>query len=173
FESLFHFTGLTSVELRPPTGIDLVDSDVLSMAEVWPHLAHLRFQARSRNQPPRATLTSLLYLAENCPKLQKLEMMVDASTVPAIERSEHQARVLQDAFVQWTVGRSLISSALEVARFLSAIFPALNGIDSSVEYSDGEEDDEEEDAVARCMWEEVDILLPTCHEIREEERFWV
>ncbi|KAJ7732022.1 hypothetical protein B0H16DRAFT_1582554 [Mycena metata] len=112
------------------------------------HLGRLSFRARSRNRPPRATLTSPLYLAEHCPKLQILEMMVDASTVPPIERSADPARVLQDALSEWTNGRSLIASPLQVARFLSAIFPALEDINYEAEHSDGEDGNEE----AWSMW---------------------
>ncbi|KAJ7742329.1 hypothetical protein B0H16DRAFT_1890334 [Mycena metata] len=170
-ELLFDFTHLTSVELRPPTGIDVTDDDVLLLANAWPHLERLSFRARSRNQPPRATLTSLLYLAEHCPKLLILEMMVDASTVPAIERSVHRARVLQDALVQWTIGRSLIAAPLQVARFLSAIFPELDDINQEAEHSD-DEDGNEVDEEAWSMWEDVEMFLPKCRDIREEERFW-
>ncbi|KAJ7742267.1 hypothetical protein B0H16DRAFT_1563649 [Mycena metata] len=131
------------------------------------HLERLSFRARSRNQPPCATLTSLLHLAEHCPKLQILEMMVDASTVPSIERSADRARVLQDARSEWTIGHSLLASPLQLARFLSAIFPELEDINYEAEHSDGEDGNEE----AWSMWEDVEMFLPKCRAIQEEERF--
>ncbi|KAJ7045267.1 hypothetical protein C8F04DRAFT_1174231 [Mycena alexandri] len=172
FRPLFHFTNLTSVELRPPTGIDVADEDVLALAEAWPHLEHLFLRTRSAAHPPRATLRSLLHLAEHCGKLATLELIVDASTVPAIERSEHKARILHYALRHWTVGApSLISSPIQVARFLSGIFPALDSI--SV-YSDNyDEDDDGSDTDMHSCWDEVGTVLPICHEMREEERFWI
>ncbi|KAJ7732016.1 hypothetical protein B0H16DRAFT_1582520, partial [Mycena metata] len=103
----------------------------------WPHLGRLSFRARSRKQPPRATLTNLLHLAEHCPKLQTLEMMVDASTVPPIERSADRA--------EWTIGLSLIASAIRAL--------LLEDINYEAEHSDDEDGNEE----AWSMWEDVEI----------------
>ncbi|KAJ7045261.1 hypothetical protein C8F04DRAFT_1228274 [Mycena alexandri] len=171
FRPLFHFTHLTSVKLRPPTGIDVADEDVLALAEAWPQLEHLFLRTRSAAHPPRATLRSLLHLAEHCAKLATLQLIVDASTVPPIERSEHKARILHYALRHWTVGApSLISSPIQVARFLSGIFPALDGI--SVYGDDYDEDDDGSDTDMQS-WDEVGTALPICHEMREEERFWI
>ncbi|KAJ7742260.1 hypothetical protein B0H16DRAFT_1563603, partial [Mycena metata] len=93
---------------------------------------------------------SLLHLAEHCPKLQILEMMVDASTVPPIERSADRARVLQDALSEWTIGLSLLASPLQFARFLSAIFPELEDNNYEAEHSDDEDGNEEAWSMWRC-----------------------
>ncbi|KAJ7025982.1 hypothetical protein C8F04DRAFT_1268576 [Mycena alexandri] len=147
---LFHFTNLTSVELRPPTGIDVTDEDVLAMAEAWPHLEDLLLRTRPTDHPPRATLHSLLHLAKHCAKLATLELIVDASTIPTIECNEDKTRLLQSALLDWTVGHSLISSPIEVARFLSGIFPILNGTWSSEDY-----DDDGSDTEMQSYWGEI------------------
>ncbi|KAJ7189172.1 hypothetical protein C8R46DRAFT_1056738 [Mycena filopes] len=167
---LFHFKNLTHVELRPPTGIDISDDDVLSLAQAWPRLGRLTLrQQLSKAPPPTATLRSLLHLAEQCSNLAQLELSLDASAVPPIARSTHGARLYHHALTSWIVGPSSISAPLQVARFLSAIFPALTSI--SVDSEDyGDDGDDDEDAQ---MWYEVQAALPICHEMREEERFWV
>ncbi|KAJ7617652.1 hypothetical protein DFH06DRAFT_1483481 [Mycena polygramma] len=166
---LFHFTNLTFVYLRPPSGIFFDDDAVLSMAEAWPRLRHLSLLA---SRPPRgATLRSLLFLAQRCPELEWLAMPVNALDVPKIDTALSGARVLQHALTAWLVADSLIdaTSPLPVARFLSGLFPKLTRIDSSVEEWLEDEDFDEEMAY---YWDEVAGHLQVCHEMRGEERFW-
>ncbi|KAJ7174922.1 hypothetical protein C8R46DRAFT_990938 [Mycena filopes] len=166
---LFRFRNLTFVQLQPASGIDVADDDILSLAHAWPHLETLSLRPHL-NVPQNITLRGVLHLAEHCPKLQHLEMVIDASTVPPLKRSEHRLRPLRCALVYWQVGASAISSPLQVARFLSAIFPALRSVDPEDEDYD-EEDDDDDELVE--LWREVNTALPICHEMREEERFWV
>ncbi|KAJ7020110.1 hypothetical protein C8F04DRAFT_1197069 [Mycena alexandri] len=165
---LFHFTNLTSVELRPPTGIDVTDEDVLAMAEAWPHLEDLLLRTRPTDHPPRATLHSLLHLAKHCAKLATLELIVDASTIPTIECNEDKTRLLQSALLDWTVGHSLISSPIEVARFLSGIFPILNGTWSSEDYDDDGSDTEMQSywgEVCHSTWERLLYAAPSIRSV--------
>ncbi|KAJ7189195.1 hypothetical protein C8R46DRAFT_1024366 [Mycena filopes] len=163
---LFHFTNLTFVQLLLPTGIDISDDDVLSLAQAWPRLEALELRQQLDDTPPVGiTLRSLLHLAEHCSNLAQLDLCVDGSTVPPIARSTHGARLLHHALISWTVGPSSISAPFEVARFLSAIFPALTGVCVN-KYDDREEDEAE-------GWDAVRVALPICHEMRAEERFWV
>ncbi|KAJ7889758.1 hypothetical protein B0H13DRAFT_2531995 [Mycena leptocephala] len=143
---LFHFPNLNFVVLRPPTGIQFDDDAVLSMAEAWPHLRHLSLSSSwLTNAPPRATLRCLLS-SPNVPK------MMDNSVY---------RRVVQHNLSAWEIADSRILSPLPVARFLSGIFPKLTSIETDMGTGDEE------------LWDEVEDFLPSCHEMREEERYWL
>ncbi|KAJ7742327.1 hypothetical protein B0H16DRAFT_1025062 [Mycena metata] len=161
---LFHFSNLTRVGLRPPTGVDLTDDDVLAMTEAWPNLEHLSLRSRSNAHPLRTTLLSLFHFAQRCPQLETLEMSLDASIVPEV--GNRYTRVLQHSLIQWEVADSPITSALSVARFLSGLFPELFEIYTKMQ-------DVEAAGEHVAQWAEVVEMLPICHEMRGEERHWV
>jgi hypothetical protein len=167
---LFHFHNITSLALWPPTGIDVNDEAVLSMAEAFPRLAYLSLSSRAKAHPPRPTLRSLVFLAQRCPFLEHLEMGLNASEVPNLDYSLHK-RVIQHNLILWDVADSLIKSPLLVARFLSGIFPELIEISTAMQdkwiYDDGVAD------VLRALWEEVEEALPICRQMRDEERYWM
>jgi hypothetical protein len=167
---LFHFHNITSLALWPPTGIDVNDEAVLSMAEAFPRLAYLSLSSRAKAHPPRPTLRSLIFLAQRCPFLEHLEMGLNASEVPNLDYSLHK-RVIQHNLILWDVADSLIKSPLLVARFLSGIFPELIEISTAMQdkwvYDDGVAD------VLRALWEEVEEALPICRQMRDEERYWM
>ncbi|KAJ6452177.1 hypothetical protein C8R47DRAFT_1229524 [Mycena vitilis] len=117
---LFHFHNMTSLAMWPPTGIDVDDNAMLLLARSLPHLVRLSLSARAKAHSLRATLSSLVYLAENCPQLEHLEMGVNARIVPDINYPRTK-RVRQYKLRDWDVADSLIKSSLLVARFLSGI----------------------------------------------------
>ncbi|KAJ7628131.1 hypothetical protein DFH06DRAFT_1226274 [Mycena polygramma] len=166
---LFHFHNMTSLALWPPTGIDVDDNAMLLLARALPHLERLSLSARAKAHPLRATLHSLVYLAENCPQLEHLEMGVNAKIVPNINYPRTK-RVRQYNLRDWDVADSLIKSSLLVARFLSGIFPILAEISSCMRdqhaYKGSVTD------VLRRLWGEVEAALPICHDMRKEERYW-
>ncbi|KAJ6592601.1 hypothetical protein B0H19DRAFT_7839 [Mycena capillaripes] len=161
---LFHFGNLTSLVLRPPSGVSYDDDVVLSIAEAWPRLKDLSLWASKT--PHRATLRSLFVLAQRCPNLARLEMAVNASAIPEMDSSVSR-RILHYSLVAWEVAGSPISSSLSVARFLSGIFPKLTNISTD---NWDEEDGIDDDLI--ILWDNVDEYLPICHKMREEERFW-
>jgi hypothetical protein len=167
---LFRFNNLTFLSLSPPTGTDVDDDAVLSMAEAFPRLEHLSLSSRAKAHPLRATLRSLRYLAQHCPYLSYLEMSLNASDVPDIEYNV-RSRIFNSSLEEWDVAGSLIKSPFLVARFLSGIFPELTQISTSMQdkwvYDDGVAD------VLRNLWGEVAEALPICGDMREEERHWI
>ncbi|KAJ7187410.1 hypothetical protein C8R46DRAFT_981703 [Mycena filopes] len=162
-QCLFHFTHLTSVILRPPTGIDLADNDILALANAWSQLEHLSLRSRSAAQPLRATLRSLFHLARFCPDLETLAMSIDASVVP--ELGNRYVRVRQSNFNEWEVADSRIGAPLAVARFLSELFPELFDIYTEMQSAASA-------ALCGAKWGEVAEMLPVCHEMRGEEQYW-
>ncbi|KAJ7802591.1 hypothetical protein B0H14DRAFT_3780244 [Mycena olivaceomarginata] len=127
---LLIFRKLTSVSLRAPTGFQIDDNMILRMAEAGPCLESLQMLSpspvRGLKPTPRTTLLSLLYLAENCPRLEYLKLAVDASIIPNLDDRYFSA--WPHSLFYWEVANSLITSPLRVARFLSGVFPLLEEV---------------------------------------------
>ncbi|KAJ7664062.1 hypothetical protein B0H17DRAFT_1211477 [Mycena rosella] len=163
---LFHFPNLTSVTLRPPTGFDLDDEDILALSEAWPRVVDLSLGSCHL---PRTTLRSLVFLAQHCLFLNTLELSLDASIIPEMDQSLPK-RIRQFSLVEWEVADSVLASSLLVARFLSGVFPSLDGIRTNMQ--DEENHDDGAAGVLKSRWMEVEVALPVCHEMRYEERYW-
>ncbi|KAJ7732033.1 hypothetical protein B0H16DRAFT_1861229 [Mycena metata] len=170
-QPLFYFTNLASVCLHVPTGMDLDDDAVLSMARAWPNLASLTLSCTSPPQTPpafpvRTTLLSLLYLAENCSELGWLEMTVNASVIPPID--DRYRHTLQHSLYHWEIGDSRIISPVGVGRFLSGLFSNLYdvGTDEMQEaaHNPGVAESQKQ------LWDEVGSALSAFSDVREEER---
>ncbi|KAJ7173212.1 hypothetical protein C8R46DRAFT_991039, partial [Mycena filopes] len=127
---LLDLASLTALRISLPHGVTLTDAAVLELAKSWPQLEDLTLHADHKPQRPRTTLLSLISLARHCPKLEGLDMDVDASDVPDVARDAAAGRVVQHALRHWEVGDSLIVLPLRVAQFLSGLFPNLASIDT-------------------------------------------
>ncbi|KAJ6568088.1 hypothetical protein DFH09DRAFT_1363234 [Mycena vulgaris] len=148
---LFCFTSLTFVVLRPPNGFDIDDNAVQAMAEACPLVEYLSLRSRSGTHPLRTTLRSLLSLATHCRRLTRLEISLDASTVPG-------------------VADSLLVSALLVTRFLSGVFPSLTNI--CTKRQDGRNHPGSTAGALKARWKEVEETLLVCNAMRNEEQYW-
>ncbi|KAJ7697264.1 hypothetical protein B0H17DRAFT_1130568 [Mycena rosella] len=163
---LFHFPNLTSVTLGPPAGFDLDDEDILALSEAWPRIVDLSLGSCHL---PRTTLRSLVFLAQHCLFLNRLELSLDASIIPEMDQSLPK-RIRQFSLVEWEIADSVLASSLLVARFLSGVFPSLDGIRTNMQ--DEENHDDGAAGVLKSRWMEVEVALPVCHEMRYEERYW-
>ncbi|KAJ7757170.1 hypothetical protein B0H14DRAFT_3896187 [Mycena olivaceomarginata] len=167
---LLIFRKLTSVSLRAPTGFQIDDNMILRMAEAGPCLESLQMLSpspvRGLKPTPRTTLLSLLYLAENCPRLEYLKLAVDASIIPNLDDRYFSA--WPHSLFYWEVANSLITSPLRVARFLSGVFPLLEEVFVE-EMQDAAHPPDVAESL-RALWGEVLDMLRLCLEMREEER---
>ncbi|KAJ6529814.1 hypothetical protein B0H19DRAFT_1193296 [Mycena capillaripes] len=123
FQPLLNFTHLRVVEIEAPIGYDLDDATVSDMAQAWTNIEQLELRSR-RHHYPQSTLLSLDYFARYCPRLWKLRISLDASSVPQLPTP----RVAQETFTSFTVQTSPISDAVSVATFISSLFPNLRQI---------------------------------------------
>ncbi|KAJ7162465.1 hypothetical protein C8R46DRAFT_348810 [Mycena filopes] len=163
---LLSFTNLFHVTLGASTGLDLDDNAMCSMAKAWPRISLLYLPCFNVAAHIRTTLLSLLHLAENCPKLGRLRLPVDASVVPVLAGDE-QRTVSQHTLYSWKVGDSVIASPLGVARFLSGLFPNLRSIRSSRSREEHALADAE---AVNDMWGTVESAMIQFNEVLEEER---
>ncbi|KAJ7100558.1 hypothetical protein C8R43DRAFT_846606, partial [Mycena crocata] len=122
---LFCFVNLTNVILKPPVGFDIDDATAWDMARAWPRLDSLVLEtATDFSHPPSMSLAGLRAFAKHCPKLTSLTIAVDASSVPAFDDSP-ETRISQLGLRILDVSTSPISDPPAIARFMSALFPAL------------------------------------------------
>ncbi|KAJ7142952.1 hypothetical protein C8R44DRAFT_974416 [Mycena epipterygia] len=172
--ALFGFVNLTSISLVSPIGIDLDNTAVSELARAWPRVETLDLSARHCASPrPRVTLECLHSFARHCPNLAELTMTFDGTEVPTSDIGSTN-RVFQDRLRTLNVDHSAISTAIDVARFLSAIFPRLMYImtrEVPCERPDLDEVDRQR-IEFHNLWNQVDELLPDLVAIREEEREW-
>ncbi|KAJ7798050.1 hypothetical protein B0H14DRAFT_2389052 [Mycena olivaceomarginata] len=101
------------------------------MATAWPQLRTLDLSpgCQSAGYAPRATVAGLLPLAQHCPRLESLALVLDATrTDPEILDGINNC-----ALARLDVGESPLSSPGAVAAFLAAIFPNLQVVSSRQE----------------------------------------
>ncbi|KAF9462559.1 hypothetical protein BDZ94DRAFT_1194474 [Collybia nuda] len=154
---LMSFSSLSDLRLHPACGIDLDDADIRELARSWPRLKRLQLGLNFSGHPrPRVTLSSLVSLAEYCPSLHTLYMLVDACDVPPIT-SSRPGGVRHTNLLTLGIGGSPIDSEAGVAVFLADLFPCVDSIDRMIaSVVDLDETIERWNKV----WSQVDNLLP-------------
>jgi hypothetical protein len=132
FYPLLSYANLTEVVIRTANGIDIDDAFLKRMATAWPQLRTLGLSpgCQSAGYAPRTTLAGLLPLAQHCPRLESLALVLDATrTDPEILRDG----ISNCALARLDVVESPLSSPGAVAAFLAAIFPNLQVVSSRQE----------------------------------------
>ncbi|KAF8215139.1 hypothetical protein K438DRAFT_771050 [Mycena galopus ATCC 62051] len=162
FQSLRHvfsFANLTSLTIASPLGFDLDDEVVLELAGAWPRIVVLQLGVRCSARTPRTTLSCLDSFAQNCPRLQLLNMLLDATVVP-IRTTFPVQRRLHTLDVDHS---PLAADHVSVARFLSERFPEMTDIETFREYYDNDDEYDrmfvDDDVRLHNRWKEVQELL--------------
>ncbi|KAF7374130.1 hypothetical protein MSAN_00294300 [Mycena sanguinolenta] len=160
---LLVFTNLVTVNISSPVGIDLDDTTVADLARAWPHLEKLLLPSYGLCRSlPNTTLECLHSLATWCPHLAGLTITLDGTSAPT--PPSPPSGISHHALKLINVAHSRISTPImPVARFLSAIFPALKRIMTSRDGLDNEDEDElhlhGEAIEFHDLWKEVELLL--------------
>lgn len=154
---LLRFKNLQEVDISTlPLLID--DTTLHDMATAWPQLAKLRMPHHEADPLaiPRITLVGLIPLAQQCPKLEELQISLNFAAPP---RAIHNlpGHGLSDSQLQTIEvhGSDLRSSCTWVAGFLSGIFPKLKIITSKTH---------------RNKWDRVTTALKVFNAVRKQER---
>ncbi|KAF7373552.1 hypothetical protein MSAN_00565600 [Mycena sanguinolenta] len=150
---LSFFRGLKIVIIHSSFGPDVDDETLKILSASWTCLTELELTPRHADNTS-LTLKSLAFLAQNCPHLLHLHLKIDAREVPELPDVAPQGTL-----ESLHVGSSPIQSAPKVARYLSAIFPNVEHIQS---------DHSEEFREHRQLWEEVLERVPHFVAVREE-----
>ncbi|KAJ7196211.1 hypothetical protein GGX14DRAFT_526861 [Mycena pura] len=171
---LFTLTTLTSVTLAGPVGLDLDDAAAAEIARAWPRITTLDLAGSAfPHIPPRTTLRALLAFAWLCPHLWQLCLPMNAHRVPNWRKAQTaaEARPTQPCLECLYVGESPVGTPLDVAAYLSSIFPKLRSV------SAGPVDSQDEPVgtellADRRKWKAVQAALPVLRKVRAEERYW-
>ncbi|KDQ62058.1 hypothetical protein JAAARDRAFT_29959 [Jaapia argillacea MUCL 33604] len=174
---LLAFGNLATVFIDPPIFIVMDNSMLQEMALAWPDLEYLSIGVERRSlRGYEVTLQGLIPLVEHCPRLKNLGVVLHATTKidavkPANGVSVSSVKHLKFGRSTITVGR-----AMEVAAFLSALFPKV-GLwslsawdDDDAENLDAEVAEEVEDCAIRDAWREVSRAYPLFAMVREQEQ---
>lgn len=165
---LLLFRNLRTVTISARWCYDLDNAIIRDMAAAWPNINHLWLDPLGQwPAHSRVTLEGLLPLAEKCPDLCTLGVVVYANLItphgsalrPGRGHVHHRLRTLM-------VGNAYINSPCDTAAFLSDVFPALERIDSWSECSP-------EHQVYKDRWDEVGKLIHYFTRVRMQERNWM
>lgn len=165
---LFVFSNLSKLILHPAGGIDINDADFRKLAQSWPCLKDLKLGMNFPGHPfPRITLSSLVYVAQHCPFLQTLHMLVDARASPTITDSRPGGGVRHTNLVSLGIGGSPIDSEAGVAVFLSDVFPRVISIETLL---GGRFTTDQAIKGWNRVWQKVNHLLPILAAVRNQEK---
>lgn len=159
---LLAFTNLTRIRLIPPGGFDFDDDDIIILAKAWPQLEDLVLGPILEAQHhPRPTLSALVSVAEFCPNISRLSIVIDASTIP----SASTRGIRNHNLVRLGVRGCPIESATDIAAFLADVFPEIEDIGP---YFDILVHNEETERV-NDLWDEVQYLIPMLSSVHRQE----
>ena len=150
---LLALSNLIHLKLRPYLGFDIDDEVLRQMSLAFPHLRSLELGRLTLpwTVSSRITLVGLIPLIVNCPQLHHLGIIIDATTIPdtCIPTS-----IPNTILKTLEVGRSRISSPVDVAAFLMDLFPNVTRIVHGWDYPWGGlsgNESEAWDIVGLCM----------------------
>ncbi|KAJ7642632.1 hypothetical protein DFH06DRAFT_1334017 [Mycena polygramma] len=161
--ALLCFHNLTLLSITSVIGFDLDDGTLAELARAWPRIASLALKSNYHHtRTPRATAACLLSFAEHCPRLSRLTLAFDATTIPAAE----SPAPVQHSLTMLNVQQSPMTTPIDMARFISGLFPTLTKLDTYREHDYNEEedgmDDIERDVIRiHYRWKEVQSFLGT------------
>ncbi|KAJ7140947.1 hypothetical protein C8R44DRAFT_531922, partial [Mycena epipterygia] len=96
----------------------------------WPRIEKLDLApgSQSARYVPQITLAGLIPLAQHCPRLASLAIVLNATDADPYSKEKPGGGVCNRALVYLDVVESPLSSPGAVASFLSAIFPNLQSV---------------------------------------------
>ncbi|KAJ7271295.1 hypothetical protein B0H12DRAFT_730836 [Mycena haematopus] len=172
---LFTLTTLTFVTLAGPVGLDLDDTAAADIARAWPRIMSLDLAGSAfLHIPPRTTLRALLAFARLCPNLWRLSLPINARSVPKWRKAKTtaEARPTQRSLTFLNVGESPVDAPLDVAAYLSSIFPKLGRVSAGKQKERRDEPVRAEVLECQRKWKVVEAALPVLRKVRAEEKYW-
>ncbi|KIY49800.1 hypothetical protein FISHEDRAFT_40642 [Fistulina hepatica ATCC 64428] len=173
-EPLFACPNVTDFEIVHQYPIRILQAEMEDMARKWPSLQSLLLGAEPAwLSESTLTLEALLPFARHCPRLNRLSLFVDATTLPELPTDLPVFKCLG----RLGTGTSLISQDTDsVALFLSRILTPGCTLEYGVAWDSTESLELVDIAVmreidSRCdLWARVGELVPTLTRLRLEER---
>jgi hypothetical protein len=162
---LFACPDLEVLEITTAISFEEVDDTVIrNMASAWPRLKSLALRNWKVTSPPtKVTLVGLLPLAD-CIFLKSVSINVDATVPNPNVYLRPDGTFYNGALTHLSVNHSLIEEPIDVALFLSNVFPNLAKIEPCGDWNC-------EDMDLSCeLWREVEKFYEPFVSIRRQER---
>ncbi|OBZ66917.1 hypothetical protein A0H81_13179 [Grifola frondosa] len=158
---LFAFCNLQILRVMTPCTLGLDDGALKEIATSWPHLTKLCLMNSLQNPDSCSdiTLHGLAHLVRHCPKLQELELLVDASQTDIRMDQRPCGAMFNGKLTFLSLGTSRPGDPTKVALFLSLLFHKLKYI--LTEHEEGSPDFE--------RWMEAERCLPIFAAVRPEQ----
>ncbi|EPQ52505.1 hypothetical protein GLOTRDRAFT_140231 [Gloeophyllum trabeum ATCC 11539] len=159
------FSMLRTLRIDVEYALNLSDETLEEFASCWPLITRLDLCTDNNADPsnlPRVMVTplGLISLVKLCPDLEQLSIVFDATKIRLVEGQRPGRGVSGKKTTSLDVGKSPISDALDVAEFLSDLFPSLEEVET--EWGRGTREQEH--------WALVDSAITRFARIRREER---
>ncbi|KAJ6507435.1 hypothetical protein C8R47DRAFT_94068 [Mycena vitilis] len=134
-QPLLTCANLAEVTLLAGHGINVDDAFLKQMARAWPRLEKLDLApgCQSARYVPQITLCGLIPLAEHCPRLASLALVLDTTLADPYSSQKPGGGISNSALRELEVVESPLSLPIPVGLFLSAIFPHLESVTSREE----------------------------------------
>ncbi|KAJ7633444.1 hypothetical protein DFH06DRAFT_1479675 [Mycena polygramma] len=134
-QPLLACANLAEVTLLAGHGINVDDALLKQMAQAWPRLEKLDLApgCQSARYVPQITLRGLIPLAEHCPRLASLALVLDTTLADPYPSEKPGGGISNSALRDLEVVESPLSLPIPVGLFLSAIFPKLESVTSREE----------------------------------------
>ncbi|KAJ7466931.1 hypothetical protein FB451DRAFT_1040470 [Mycena latifolia] len=169
-QPLLAFANLVEVAVVAGHGIDLTDAFLKQLALAWPRLQKLDLSpgCQSARYIPQVTLGGLIPLAQHCPRLTSLALVINATDVDPYSKEKPGGGISNASLIELDVVESPLSSPGAVASFLSAIFPNLQRVSTREEMFRNPLAPDWEDNIFN--WETVSNLVQVISSARAQER---
>ena len=142
---------LEALHIEVSQKFNLSDEDIEKLASSWPCLRTFILKGKPR-ELPSMTLRGLAPLARDCPRLERVEVQLDATKTAGIAEDTEYDDVENTSLVWFFPGASLCGKTKVVASFLHSIFPFME-----IAWRDGEDGMLDRKGVAK--WRKVDGTL--------------
>ena len=173
FKPLYKFKDLRKLYIRAGWYWDLDNAFVLEACKAWPKLDQLLFDPNHLwPEELRITIDILESIAQLLPNLFVFGATIDATSPP--KRSARSPYTMKD--IALLMPYSTITSARDVAIFLSRLYPNARGVDGRRPLSFNWDDDEtkwisENPSIAH-LWTQVNVAMDVIKHTIADERSW-
>lgn len=171
FLPIFKFPNLQNLTIDTDLHLEELSDDLLeAISLAWPRLRDLHLGPRLHSESFSGfTLEGLLHLADRCTDLQSLYLFFEAWAESS--STERPGRgITCPSMTSFGVGDSPVDDTLEIAAFLSDVFPNAH---IWSRWDDLEEEtDSEDDIWNKKSWEEVRRFFKVFADVRRQERSW-
>jgi len=161
-EPLLALRNLETLTIDIRGGFEIENADLSRMADSWPNLREIDFGRRSYLGRSTITVTGLLPLLSECPKLQKIYLDIDAaSPLPPLGEDFPVNEEVQTL----AVGVSRIEKADDIVRFILTTMPNVKDIQHAWTWSWRAQIRPEEQAEYTRRWGYVGGEVRRAHQV--------